>query len=689
MRSLAFLTAAFVCASTPVAAAYIRPGETKTASVASDGSPATGFDLKESVLSGNERYVAFPSDSPNLHVPDANPGTDVFVHDRRTAGTTLVSLSSRGEQGLTTPLATWDDYRPALSHTGRFVAFTSTASNLVSGDTNVSEECRGPCADVFVHDRVRLTTERVSVSTEGTEGNSHSFLPSISADGRRVTFTSRATNLVPGDTNDSLDIFVHDRRTHGTTRVSVASNGDQGNWPSRCSAIDATGGFVVFGSDATNLPDGTGDSRSSIGSSASQVFVRDLNARKTEMVSLASDGTPASGGCGSQSAAVDISAGGRYVAFASDSSKLVPNDSHVGVLSLYWDTFVRDRTTGRTRRVSVTSFGEESVQGNSGGSFSGAHGLSLSDDGRYVVFGSDAKNLFPDDREIPVLGDGTVGDPDVFLHDMETGVTELISIDTRGLDGACRTLDEETLPLQPIQGSEAGHAEAPSLGAHGRAVAFSSCDRNLVHGPEEQLDGLSFQPQIYVRSRGRPLGYGGFANEGSYAEREDGICIGPDVCIPPFGGLSKSDESQRPTMPLAWTDLLEAHIYYRPQLEDLFVVLDLEHLPTLPTNGVGAETLPFWYGFRFTVERKAYEARATSLLGGTFGLFDCTDSSICTKVADLRGGYGTTGERVVFSLPLEAVGLEDGGELSDVEAFSALGSYFTGPTKILDTVKIQ
>jgi hypothetical protein len=92
---------------------------------------------------------------------------------------------------------------------------------------------------------------------------------------------------------------------------------------------------------------------------------------------------------------------------------------------------------------------------------------------------------------------------------------------------------------------------------------------------------------------------------------------------------------------------------------------------------------------RLKVEDHSYEVRARSLLGGTFGLFDCTDSPICTKVADLRGGYGTTGERVVFSLPLDLIGLEGGGTLSDVEAYSALGSYLTGPTKVLDTVRIR
>ena len=116
----------------------------------------------------------------------------------------------------------------------------------------------------------------------------------------------------------------------------------------------------------------------------------------------------------------------------------------------------------------------------------------------------------------------------------------------------------------------------------------------------------------------------------------------------------------------------------------MYVEIELEHMPkVLP--GVS----PTVYGLRFNVEDKSYEVRATSLLGGTFGLFDCTGSPICTKIADLRGGYGSTGERVVFSLPLAEIGLDGGGELSNVEAFSAIGSFYMGSQRTLDTVSLD
>jgi LPXTG-site transpeptidase (sortase) family protein len=129
------------------------------------------------------------------------------------------------------------------------VAFESPASNLVSGDTNGDH-------DIFVHDRQTGMTTRVSVASDGTQANSYSYASSLSADGRYVAFSSDASNLVSGDTNGEFDIFVHDRRTGGTARVSLASDGSQGNGLSYAPSISADGRFVVFGSSASNLVSG-------------------------------------------------------------------------------------------------------------------------------------------------------------------------------------------------------------------------------------------------------------------------------------------------------------------------------------------------------------------------------------------------------------------------------------------------
>src|SRR5206468_8005529 len=135
---------------------------------------------------------------------------------------------------------------PAPSADGRLVAFHSDATNLVAGDTNGA-------TDVFVHDRQTGTTERVSVPSGGTEGNGFSAGPALSADGRFVAFHNTATNLVAGDTNGKTDVFVHDRQTGTTERVSVASDGTQGNGPSSGAALSADGGLVAFHGTATNL----------------------------------------------------------------------------------------------------------------------------------------------------------------------------------------------------------------------------------------------------------------------------------------------------------------------------------------------------------------------------------------------------------------------------------------------------
>ena len=134
--------------------------------------------------------------------------------------TERVSVDSTGNQAEGADYSV--TYIPSISADGRFVAFTSAAINLVPGDTN-------GVADVFVHDRLTGTTERVSVDSAGTQGNGNSSEPSISADGRFVAFSSDATNLVPGDTNGARDVFVHDRLTGTTERVSVDSTGAEGN----------------------------------------------------------------------------------------------------------------------------------------------------------------------------------------------------------------------------------------------------------------------------------------------------------------------------------------------------------------------------------------------------------------------------------------------------------------------------
>ncbi len=202
-------------------------GETTLVSVDSMGNAGNGLFSMGSGISANGRFVAFRSDADNLVPGDTNDNDDVFVHDTQTGETARVSVDSMGNE------SNRGSSLPDLSADGRFVAFTSEATNLVRGDTNETN-------DVFVHDRETGETTRVSVDSMGNQADNFDFSnsifsspfsftssQSISADGRFVTFQSNASDLVQGDTNGASDVFVHDRETGETTRVSVDSMGDQ------------------------------------------------------------------------------------------------------------------------------------------------------------------------------------------------------------------------------------------------------------------------------------------------------------------------------------------------------------------------------------------------------------------------------------------------------------------------------
>jgi Tol biopolymer transport system component len=305
---------------------------------------------------------------------------------------------------------------------------------FVSAADNLVPGDTNNASDVFVHDRLTGVTTRASVDSQGNQANFTSLFASISADGTRVVFTSDATNLVPGDANSNSDVFVHDMVTGVTVLASVDSNGNQTDAGSHIGAISADGRYVAFTSPATNLvPNDTNN--------VEDVFVHDFVTGETTRVDVDSNGGQADLEA-EYTEAPSISGDGRYVAFASNATNLVHGDTNN-----HTDMFVHDRLTGATTRVSVSSAGAQGDGVSDGG-------VSISLDGRFVAFGSGSSNL--------VHGD-TNAHFDVFVHDLVAHTTERASVSSGGVQGTSQSI-------------------FPSISADGRVVAFQGIANNLVHG---------------------------------------------------------------------------------------------------------------------------------------------------------------------------------------------------------------
>jgi hypothetical protein len=401
-------------------------------SVASDGTEADSFSAWLSI-NADGRYVAFSSLARNLVPVETNNRFDVFVHDRQTGTTEAASVALDGTTGK------GNSAKPSISGEGRYVAFESSADDLVMGDANQT-------FDVFVYDRQSQVTQRVSVAADGSEANAASRNVSLSADSRYVVFSSLATNLVPDDTNDEEDAFLYDRQTGDVQRISVTADGSEGNDASTFPSVSGDGRYVAFISQASNLVAvDTND--------AWDVFVSDRWTGQVARVSVASDGTQANDDSGTTFVA--ISPDGRYVAFESRASNLVPNDTNnTG------DIFVYDRHTGLIERASVAADGTE---GNGQSYYP-----SISGNGRYVAFSSEADNLVP--------GDGN-GMTDVFVHDRQSGTIRRVSVAADGTEANGRTVRS-------------------SISADGRYVAFESEAYNLVP------DDTSSRADIFVNFNG-------------------------------------------------------------------------------------------------------------------------------------------------------------------------------------------
>jgi Tol biopolymer transport system component len=405
---------------------------TTRVSVDSSGAQANSSSVRTG-LSADGRFVAFCSEADNLVPGDTNAAWDAFVRDRYDGTTERVSVSSTGAQSQGV-----DIYDVAISADGRYVVFTSFANDLVSGDGNGAD-------DAFVHDRVTHTTTLVSVdSASSGSGSGISIAHSISADGRFVAFRSDAADIIAGDTNGCTDIFVRDLVSGTSERVSVDSNGVQGNGESQTASLSADGRYVAFVSAASNLV--VGDTNG-----LWDVFVRDRVSGTTERASVDSAGAQSNDLCN----APVLSADGRHVAFHTAASNLVPGDTNGCA-----DVFVHDRFTATTVRVSLDLNGVQGDHDSVAPAFSA--------DGRFVAFSSAATNLLSNQ---PTFGSHS------FVRELMSGANELVSADSNGVQG------------------NLGSYGRPSISADARFLAFESYATNLVAG---DTNGGS---DIFVRDR--------------------------------------------------------------------------------------------------------------------------------------------------------------------------------------------
>jgi len=324
-------------------------------------------------VSENGQWIAFQSDAFNLVANDNNSTTDIFLHQRDAAHTIMVSINNQGEQGNST------SSEPSISADGRYIAFHSYANNLISNDTNKK-------SDIFVYAREAGTVSRVSVRhKEGQQVNGPSFGAVINENGRFIAFTSGASDLDANDNNRTTDVFVHDRETLATVRVSVSSKGEAGNDASYYASISADGRLVAFQSRATNLV--VGDTNG-----VEDIFVHNWETGETQRVSVNDQGIAGE----AASFAPQISGNGRFVVFNSNADNLVVDDDNQGT-----DVFVYDLAEKNIRRLTLNSQNDRNPR-------AALYAPSISYDGRWAAFESKAWNLVANDFNEVM---------DIFLYD--------------------------------------------------------------------------------------------------------------------------------------------------------------------------------------------------------------------------------------------------------------------------------
>lgn len=625
-------------------------------------------------ISDGGRYIVFTS-AARLHPSDANGEllTDVYVRDRTRGSTELVSAL---ETGLSPPappdlpdlnLNGCGAYSPAISGSGRYIAFVSFLPLTEDAST------AGLAPQVYVRDLKRKETRLVSVDSDGqpAEGagrfvaGTGAYGVSISDNGRYIAFHSAAANLpseeereqcaqlvpvpttlLPGDCGSQ--IYVHDRKNRKTSLVSKSSEGEPSganelvappltllSGPStRNPIISGDGRFVSFSSSATNLVEEDfitcAPSRYEGGvRSCWNVYVHDIRKSETELISVGRDGGAGDEASGYHSGAINDS--GRYVLFLSWASNLVPANPPASAASR---AYVRDRKMARTERVSVSSTGTM-IDANSS--------VSVSDDGRYVY-----SNSFGCPHDHP-------------LHSSICEDQHRLSGYSNGWGRYDRATGQREIFVGDRHCNEGGDRGGGFVAGNGRYTAYTSGCKDTQVGDRNDSVDVFFSDLGPHTTGARSLSSPRLASRSSA----------------PGAGVKISDAVGDAAGALG-ADLIGARVIERPELDDLYIKIDLQRLQTTPLLAGGT---PLLYGLELIVEGRAYEVRVasgslTSPLDPVFGLFSCDE--VCEEIATLKGGFGTVGENVVVSVPLHALGAERGETIGDVRVFSAYGTYEAG-----------
>jgi Tol biopolymer transport system component len=412
---------------------YDRGADTNTLVSHTSGSATTlaNAGAGRATLSGDGRYVAYTSPATDLVAGQTGPTNNAdaaFLYDRLAGTNVLVSPTN----GSATTAANGESGTPVLSDDGSTVIFVSEATDLVAGQTDTNA-----AFDVFAYDRATATVTLVSRTSASatTTGAGASFYAVVSADGRYVAFGSAASDLVAGmtDPNGGRDVFLFDRTSGTTTLVShqdgaatTAAN-DVSDLPS----ISADGRYVAFESEATNVTPNQFDTNG-----AGDVFLYDQVAGTSALVTHSFD-TPNGTVVGGGSDVPVLSSDGNWVAFTSTTFDVVQARDLNGV----GDVFLYSRASQDNVLVSHIDPSLPSLSPSGASAFP-----AVSDDGRYVVFRSDAVNLSPNESHAPLQG------PAIFLADTLTGALSIVSHNSGSL-----VLTGNALSSDPLLSADGSH----------------------------------------------------------------------------------------------------------------------------------------------------------------------------------------------------------------------------------------